>query len=39
LYADTLPIKTEYRLTEVGKSLLPIKHLQNTIYSFVFHVK
>ncbi|MBW4618721.1 MAG: helix-turn-helix transcriptional regulator [Cyanosarcina radialis HA8281-LM2] len=24
LYTDTLPIKAEYRLTEVGKSLLPI---------------
>lgn len=24
LYADTLPIKTEYRLTKLGKSLLPI---------------
>ncbi len=24
LYADTLPIKVEYRLTTVGKSLLPI---------------
>ncbi|NJR59887.1 MAG: helix-turn-helix transcriptional regulator [Cyanobacteria bacterium CRU_2_1] len=24
LYADTLPIKTEYRLTKLGKSLLPV---------------
>lgn len=24
LYADTLPIKTEYQLTKLGKSLLPI---------------
>lgn len=24
LYADVLPIKVEYRLTELGKSLLPI---------------
>lgn len=24
LYADTLPIKTEYRLTELGQSLLPV---------------
>lgn len=24
LYADTLPIKAEYRLTKLGKSLLPI---------------
>jgi DNA-binding HxlR family transcriptional regulator len=24
LYADTLPIKAEYRLTELGKSLLPV---------------
>ncbi len=24
LYADVLPIKTEYRLTELGRSLLPI---------------
>ena len=24
LYTDVLPIKTEYRLTELGKSLLPI---------------
>jgi DNA-binding HxlR family transcriptional regulator len=24
LYTDTLPIKAEYRLTELGKSLLPI---------------
>jgi DNA-binding HxlR family transcriptional regulator len=24
LYADVLPIKAEYRLTELGKSLLPI---------------
>ncbi|MEM9486099.1 MAG: helix-turn-helix domain-containing protein [Cyanobacteria bacterium P01_F01_bin.116] len=24
LYADVLPIKTEYQLTELGKSLLPI---------------
>jgi DNA-binding HxlR family transcriptional regulator len=24
LYADTLPIKTEYQLTELGRSLLPI---------------
>lgn len=24
LYADTLPIKTEYRLTKLGESLLPI---------------
>jgi DNA-binding HxlR family transcriptional regulator len=26
LYTDILPIKTEYRLTELGKSLLPIVH-------------
>lgn len=24
LFADTLPIKTEYRLTKLGESLLPI---------------
>ena len=24
LYADVLPVKTEYQLTELGKSLLPI---------------
>lgn len=24
LYADTLPIKAEYRLTKLSKSLLPI---------------
>ena len=24
LYTDTLPIKAEYRLTELGKSLMPI---------------
>jgi DNA-binding HxlR family transcriptional regulator len=24
LYADTLPLKVEYQLTELGKSLLPI---------------
>lgn len=24
LYADTLPVKVEYRLTELGKSLVPI---------------
>lgn len=24
LYADTLPIKAEYRLTELGRSLLPV---------------
>jgi DNA-binding HxlR family transcriptional regulator len=24
LYTDTLPIKAEYRLTELGKSLLPV---------------
>ncbi|MEO1623338.1 MAG: helix-turn-helix domain-containing protein [Cyanobacteria bacterium J06632_3] len=24
LYADILPIKTEYRLTELGRSLLPV---------------
>jgi DNA-binding HxlR family transcriptional regulator len=26
LYADTLPLKVEYQLTECGKSLLPIVH-------------
>ncbi|MEO0759561.1 MAG: helix-turn-helix domain-containing protein [Cyanobacteria bacterium J06648_16] len=24
LYADVLPVKTEYRLTELGRSLLPV---------------
>lgn len=33
LYTDTLPIKAEYQLTELGKSVLPIVQAANLHYS------